>query len=285
MTFNILHWSALALSTVFAVVHAPHSTKRVTASAPPKRIVKRIDQNTVEAAGVRVRGKAYITHYAGQPAESRYDVEITRKPSDGTQWRLNDEASWYDLDWVYSGMSGATSAVPYSKKQRTMQVACYLLQADTRDERVTFHNLDIKRDMGFGYLIVTKAQSATTPDGVTVTLPVQNMLTSPGYWNYNGPPDVTFARIVLSPGGRRRVLPASALYQRYKVPVNLYVRAAAPLVTNSRADDNPIQDIHITTPDKQATHLDTLTLVIRQVADLQTIPLKFTVPIDRSRHD
>lgn len=286
MTIKAIYWSLAALSALRTVVYAsPHSIKRIAASVPPKSIVRRIDANTVEVAGVRVRSAAYISRNYDGAKTSRYDMNITRKPADGTQWRLADEASWYDLDWVYNGIEGATSVVPYSRKQRTMQAACYLIQADTREERVTFHGLDIKRSMGLGFLIVTKAQSVITPDGVTVTLPIQNMQTSPSAWCYNGPPDVVCARVLLSPGGRRRVLPASTLYQRYKVPVNLYVRAAAPLVTNSRADDNPVQDIHITLPDKQATHLDTPTLVIRQVSHLQTIPLKFEVPIDRSRHE
>ena len=290
MTFNALHWSVVALSAMCAVVHAPpRSPISPVLPVPKKGEVKRIDRNTVEVQGVRVRGTAYVSRSYKKSEASRYDMKITRKPSDGTQWHLVN--SWFGLDldyaWGDSGFAGETSAVPYRASQQAAQVKCELHQVDTREERVTFHNLDITRDeFGFGFLRVATPQTAITQDGVTVTLLVQNKETfvPNGCFNYNGPGDVVFCRVHLTPG-KRGVLPASPLYRRYKMPVSLQVRAAAPLFTNAHSDESSTPEIHFTTPDKHATHLDTLTLTIRQVAELQTISLKFEVPIDRNKHD
>lgn len=65
------------------------------------------------------------------------------------------------------------------------------------------------------------------------------------------------------------------------MPVRLRVYAAPPIFTCSSYIDGRYRQLKVTLPSSKATHIDKLTLVIEQCADLQTIPLKFHVPIER----
>jgi len=85
----------------------------------------------------------------------------------------------------------------------------------------------------------------------------------------------------LSPGGKRNALPDSPLYRRHRVPVSIRVGAAAPVFMSSNNGDSALPQITLTLRDSKASHLDSLTLVIHQRADLQSIPLAFRVPITR----
>ena len=50
--------------------------------------------------------------------------------------------------------------------------------------------------------------------------------------------------------------------------------------------DNTFTKIAVGMPDlKTITHLDTLTLIVRQWVDLKSVPVTLTVPIDRSVRD
>jgi len=250
------------------------------ASAPA---VKRLDRNTVQVQGARVSAAAYFDRTNGPPTVSRYAVQIKSKPPGPLRWELYNPLWGMGDAGGSQDIIGQESAAPYRPRQRQALITCRLRQYDEMEERVTFHDLTLVRVIGFGFLTVTKPQTATTPSGITVTLPVQNQETfmPGGSFSYNGPPDVVFARVALSPGGKRNALPDSPLYRRHRVPASIRVDAAAPVFMSSNNGDSALPQITLTLRDSKASHLDSLTLVIHQRADLQSIPLAFRVPITR----
>lgn len=256
-------------------------------AAPPA--VKRLDRNTVQVQGVRVFAAAYFDRGGGYPVSSRYAVQIESKPAGPLHWDLYDPLWGLGGAGGDQGIIGEESTTPYRSRQRHALVTCRLRQYDELDEKVTFHDLSLSRGMGFGgspgfgFLTVTKPQTATTSSGITVTLPVQNAATfmPGGVFVYNGPPGVVFACVGLSPGKNRNVLPASPLWRRHQVPVSIRLDAAAPVFMNSNSGSSSWPQITLTLRDPKATHLDSLTLIIHQRADLQSVPLAFEVPITR----
>lgn len=251
----------------------------VRADAPA---VKRLDRNTVQVQGVRVTAAAYFDRsYA--PTTSRYAVRIKSKPPGPWRWELDNPLWGLGDAGGNQDIIGQESVTPYRPRQRQALITCQLRQYDEMEEKVTFHDLTITRTMGFGFLMVTNPQTVTTPSGISVSLPVQNVETfmPNGAFIYNGPPDVVFARVALSPRGKRNALPDSPLFQRHRVPVSIRVDAAAPVFMNSNSGDSALPQITLTLRDPKATHLDALTLIIHQRADLQSIPLAFRVPITR----
>ena len=257
-----------------------------TASAPLKSnppVSNRTGQNEIQVQGVVVSAAAWVQ---GHPATSRYEVQITRMPTGLYRWDLYSP-SWgtYD-DEGFPGVSGEHSPTPYRKDQRLAEVTCTLRQYETLDETVTFHDIKVNREVdGFGFVTLTAAQTMTTPSGISVSLPVQNYKTfmPGGMFVYDGPPNVVFIRVLLSPGQKQTVLPNSPLYKRHRLPVGITVSTAPPVFMNSNSGraSLPQVDMTMTLSDEKATHIDTLTLVIRQRADLQSIPLSFEVPIER----
>lgn len=268
-------FGALALIGLLGQVGA------VSASMPSATpAVKWLGRSTVQVQGVRVRAAAYFARHSGYQTPSRYDVQIKKAPPGPPYWEL------YNPLWGPEGgqgMIGQESVSPYRPHQRQALVTCRLRQYDEQEERVTFHDLTIVRFMGFGFLTLTKPQTATTPSGITVSLPVQSQKTfmPGGSFDYNGPPDVVFARVSLSPGAKQSTLPASPLYRRHRGPVSIHIDTAAPVFLSYSSGDSALPQLHLSLRDRKATHLDTLTLVIHQRADLQSIPLAFRVPITR----
>lgn len=250
----------------------------VSAATP---VVKRLDRSTVQVQGVKVSTIAYFD--CRYSASSRYAVQIESKPAGPLRWELYNSSWGFDNVEGDQGIIGQESATPYRPRQRRTLITCQLRQYDVMEEKVTFHDLTLTRAMGFGFLTVTTPQTVTTPSGIAVALPVQNQETfmPGGTFSYNGPPNVVFARVAVSPGRKRNALPASPLFQRHRVPVSIRVDAAAPIFVNYNSGDSALPLLHLTLRDPKATHLESLTLVIRQRADLQSIPLTFRVPILR----
>lgn len=265
--------------SALALVALSCGTGAARADAPA---VKRLDRNTVQVQGVSVTAAAYFDRRS-PPTTSRYAVRIKSTPPGPWRWELYNPLWGLGDAWGNQNIIGQESVTPYRARQRQALITCQLRQYDTQEERVTFHDLTITRTMGFGFLTITTPQTVTTPSGITVSLPVQNQETfmPNGAFCYDGPPDVVFARVALSPGAKRNALPASPLYRRHQVPVSIRVDAAAPVFMNSNSGDSALPQITLTPRDPKATHLDSLTLIIHQRADLQSIPLAFRVPITR----
>lgn len=252
----------------------------VASNAAP--IVKRLDRNTVQVQGVQVAAAAYFDRRNGPPTVSRYAVRIKSKPAGPLLWEIYNPLWGLGDAWGNQDIIGQESVTPYRRHQRQALITCRLRQYDAMEERVTFHDLTLTRVMGFGFLTISNPLTETTPSGIKVTLPVQNRETfmPGGSFSYNGPPNVVFTRVGLSPGGKRNALPASPLYRRHRVPVSVRVDVAAPVFMSSNSGDSALAQITLSLRDPKATRLDSLTLVIHQRADLQSIPLAFRVPIN-----
>lgn len=245
------------------------------------------------AEGVTLRARAY-TDYSGAPKDaSRYDLQLVGKPKDGTQWdfTLDDEPKYH----YTGGISGARYPTSYNNKQTTTLHAT-LHQYETYDERVTFKNLDLGMEKGtppekypflFGpkspaqFMRLSESQTAVTPSGIAVTLPVQGAETTLG--GFNGPLNNSlFVNIDVSPDQREVVLTDSPLYKKYRKPVTIQLKAHASDSVLWDSASNKFNIIIIYTPNlKTLKRLDSLTLIVRQRVELQTIPVAIEVPVER----
>jgi len=242
--------------------------------------------------GCVLQARAYINK-AYQPKEwSRYDLEIVHTPKDSYQWDFTADD---DPDYHYTlGVEGGISPTRYElKRQTTIHVTLH--QYDTYEERVTFHDLDLgtPSSQGIGrlvggiarYLVLKEPVTATTPSGITITLPAQGQETLEKVFtgDFEGNAEALFIQISTSPSQREAVLPQSPLFQRHSKPVRIALNCAEPNVMVWCQADNTYKIISVGVPNlKTVTHLDTLTLIVRQRVDLQAIPISLQVPISRS---
>ena len=247
--------------------------------------------------GCTVRAQAY-TDKAYHPKESsRFTLEIVRTQKDSYNWDFTlDE----NPNYHYTNLHGGISPVPYgSKKQATVHAVLH--QYDIYEERVMFKNLDLgplssgifgstssgtkqKFDITPRYLALKEPVTATTPSGISITLPAQGAETlEKVFLNFNGNPNALFIRIETSPNQREVLLPESPLYKKHKKPVHIKLECPQPNSMVWYMADNTFKTIAVGLPNlKTVTHLDTLTLIIRQRVDLQSIPVAIKVPISRS---
>ena len=248
--------------------------------------------NYVAKGGCVLRAQAYKErdYYGlGSPrysVVSRYDLEIVRMPKTSCQWDYTlDE----DPDEHYTNLEGI-SPVPYGTKKHTILYAT-LHQYDIYEERVTFKDLNlepfparVKQKFYFTprFLLLKQAVTATTPSGVSLTLPIQGAAT-PANFNGGGNPDALFIQIHTSPNQREALLPNSPLFKKYGKPVRIKLECTPPNTLVWYRADNTYKTIAIGLPDlAKATHLNALTLIVRQRVDLQSIPVSIRVPISRS---
>ena len=174
-----------------------------------------------------------------------------------------------------------------------MTIHATLHEFDTYEERVTFHDLDLapladdfatKNGDSPRFLALKSAFTATTPSGIQITLPAQNVQHFEDMFSsYNGNPNALFIRIHTSPNQHLVVLPQSPLYKKYPKRVSIALDCVKPNSMVSYQADNTYKIIAVGLPNlKTVTHLDTLTLIVRQRVDLKSVPVTLTVPIDRS---
>lgn len=252
--------------------------------------------------GVKVRAEAYRDQNYPQPDESsRFTLSVIGRPK-GYQWELvnrGTEPHGSVLPDEYAcalrakgtEMGGYTSALPYAKGQKFARVKAALRQFDTFQETVTFRHLDVVRlpwgasifRGNFRSLLVTRPQTVTTPSGIRITLPVQDAKTNaPGF--YSGPGDVLFVHLEVMPGAGRVALPRSPLFVKHGKPVTIDVDAAKPLQASARSMDGEKRQLNLYLgAHNTVTHLDALTLVVTQRADLKTVPFMLDAPIASKR--
>lgn len=240
--------------------------------------------------GCVLQARAYINK-AYQPREwSRYDLDIVHVPKDFYQWDFtaDDDPSYH----FTSGVSGNISPVRYGSSQlATIHVTLH--QYDTIEERVTFHNLDLGtgssnpviKTLPARYLVLKEPVTATTPSGVTITLPAQGQETLEKVFTgaFEGNAEALFIQISTSPSQREAILPQSPLFQKHGKPVTIKLECVKPNFMVWYMADNTFKTIAVGLPNlKTVTHLDTLTLIVRQRVDLQAIPISLQVPISRN---
>ena len=259
--------------------------------------------------GCVLRAQAYRDKVYAPKEQSRYQLDIVQTPKGTAQWdfTLND-----DPEYHYSqGVNGAISLHPYGRRRRTTLYAT-LHEYETYEERVTFHNLDLG-PVGFNlfgepsskifgnpvsrphnmptvtprYLVLKEPVTATTPSGIAITLLAQGEETlEKVFSNFNGNADALFIQIRTSPSQKLAVLPLSPLYKKYPKPVRITLDCVKPNYMVWYMADNTFKTIAVGMPHLNAvTHLDTLTLIVRQRVDLKSVPVTLTVPIHRSVHE
>ncbi len=240
------------------------------------------------------RDKAYAPkeqsrHYAFKE-QSRYSFEVVQVPQGAGQWdfTLDDDPEYH---YIY-GVGGAVSPTPYGSSQQ-MIIHATLHQYDTYKEQVTFHNLDLvpladdfatKDGDTPRFLALKSALTVTTPSGIQITLPAQNVQHFEDMFSvYNGNINALFIRIETSPNQKLVPLPESPLYKQHPQPVRIALDCVKPNSMVFYQADNTYKIIAVGLPDlKTVMHLDTLTLIVRQRVDLRSVPVTLTVPVDRS---
>ena len=242
--------------------------------------------------GCKIEARAYID--PSEWASSRYDITVVNTKDSPTHWDMTE--GWQDEDATnlnhYSGgLSHAQSRLPYGKaKEATIKVT--LWQYATLEERVTFHNLDLapladeykirRDDITPRFLALDSAVTATTPSGITITLPAQHETFLTMFSNFNGNPNALFIKIKTTPNQRETALPQSPLYQKYQNPVQIKLDCDLPNLNEFYEADNTYDTIAIILPNlRTVTHLDTLTLVVRQRVNLQRLTVSLRLPVYR----
>ncbi len=244
------------------------------------------------ANGVTLKARAYTDYSGPLKYASRYDLAIAGTPKDGTKW---DFTLPVEPEYHYTGgIFNEASPTTYNNKP-TAILRATLHQYQIYDERVTFKNLDLapvaaKGSMfDFGSQVTPRALSLkepvtlTTPSGISVTLPAQDATTLfEVFSNFNGNANALFMKINVSPDERAVTLPASPLYKKYGKPVTIQLKTPAPNSMIWDSADNTFKTFAIYLPNlKTLKHLDSLTLVLRQRVELQTIPVAIEVPVER----
>ena len=246
-----------------------------------------------DVSGFVLQAEAYKDKVYAPKEQSRYKFSIVQTPKGSAQWdfTLDDDP---DLHLGHD-VSGAVSPTPYGRNH-LMTIHATLHECDTYEEQVTFRNLDLKRSssdliartMPCKYAALATSLTATTPSGITVTLPTQGEDTVAELFRgvFEGNFDALFFRIHTSPDQKLVMLPQSPLYKKYPKQVSIALDCPAPNFMAWYMADNTFTKISVGLPNPKAvTHLDTLTLIVRQRVDLRSVPVTLTVPIDQSVHE
>ena len=239
--------------------------------------------------GVTLKARTYTDHL-----DSRYDLSIAKTPDDGLKWD-------FTLDYRPSdhmkGTFGAFHPTSYADDKTTILRAT-LHQYEVHEERVTFKGLDIgptqvansnNYPMFFGpgsparFLQLAQPQTIVTPSGISVTLPAQGAQTARDFIrDFNGNVDALFLKVNVSPDEREVTLPNSPLYKRFPKPVSIKLETPEPNLMVYYMADNTFKTLKIGLPNLTTTaRLDSLTLILRQRVELQTIPVAIEVPVER----
>ena len=241
-------------------------------------------------AGCAIEARAYVD--PSQWASSRCDIVLPHAASGSLRWDFTVDSEHFTNPRYYTSLGSWQARLPYGKAKQTV-VPITLRHYDTLEERVTFRDLDL-RPVGEGLedelgmpsrtLSLKAPLTAVTPSGIRVTLPAQDetfMELVSGC--YNGNAEALFIRIQTMPNTPRVALPQSPLWQKYHKPIQIqFGREESYWRGLCYGVDNTSDLIGIGLPNlRTATHLDTLTLIIRQRIDLQTVPVQITMPVSR----
>jgi hypothetical protein len=249
--------------------------------------------------GCVLRARAYVD---ARIPKSDYGctLEIVRVPKNSFSWDFVLDSDPYDH---YTKVDGSITPTAV-KRRRQATIGATLYQYDKAEERVTFHNLDLgplavslfkiygdpnkdtvnRHAATPRYLVLKQPVTITTPTGIAITLPVQGEETLVKMFpNMGGNPDALFIQIDVSPSQHEAVLPQSSLFLKHGKPVTIKLDCAKPDSMVWSTADNTFKTIALELPNlKTVTHLDTLTLIVRQRVDLQALPISLQVPISRS---
>ena len=245
--------------------------------------------------GVTLRARAYTDRSVALKYASRYDMSIAKAPDDGRKWdfTLDDRPK----DHITGSISGAFYQTTYNNKP-TAILRATLHQYEVYEERVTFKDLELgpitptKPGIypGFSgsfkprYLEVSGPQTVVTPSGISVTLPAQDATVLQRVFggSFIGNAGALFLDIDVQPDAREVTLPDSPLYKRFPRPVSIKLETLRPNSMVWYMADNTFKTLAIGLPNLGTkTRLDSLTLIVRQRVELQTIPIAIEVPVER----
>ena len=238
-------------------------------------------------AGCRVQARAYVDPTVW--ASSRFDMAVVNLPNSPARWDFTLDWEHFTEPLRYTAVT-AQSRLPYGKAKVTV-IHATLCQYAALEERVTFHDLDLTpladdwETQAGGtprFLALKSAVTATTPSGIQITLPAQNVQHFRGMFSgFNGNPNALFVRIKTTPNQPETILPLSPLYRKYHKPILIQINNADNSYAYSSAyPDNTATTIGINLPNlRTVMHLDTLTLIVRQRVNLKKVPIAVCVPI------
>lgn len=240
-------------------------------------------------AGCQVQARAYVDPMVWE--SSRFDMAVVNPPNSPTRWDFTLDWEHFTDPQRYTAVN-SQSRLPYGKA-KTTTIHATLCQYAILEERVTFHDLDLNPladdwDTKHGetprFLALPSAVTATTPSGIRITLPAQNVQHFTDMFSgFNGPIDALFIRIETMPNQPETILSLSPLYRKYYKPVLIQINNADNLYHYSNADaDNTATIMGINLPNlRTVMHLNALTLIVRQRVNLKEVPVAVRVPISR----
>jgi hypothetical protein len=240
---------------------------------------------TVRTAGCPVQGRAYFDQ--DYWASSRFDFQVAPPAGTPDHWDFTLDRQGEITPEHYIALRSGQSLLPYGRAAETT-IRATLWRYDTLEERVTFHDLDLRpladdwmtrHGVAERFLDLKSARTATTPSGITITLPAQQLDSMPCL---NGNGNALFIRIQTTPDDRNAVLPESPLYRKYRKPARIFLGCEKPDGMVFYEADNTYKTIAVDIPElRTATHLDSLTLIVRQRVNLQCVPVAVTLPVSR----
>jgi len=215
---------------------------------------------------------------------SRFDLQLYQPGNTPYRWDFVIPGSNFPRTEALESMGRSDYR---TQKQATIYAT--MRQYDLLEEKVTFTNLDLApskaSDGPSRVLSLAQARSITTPGGITITLPAQSYNAMPP--GIRGRADLIFIRVDVSPGAKRIAsLPSSPLWRRHHRPISLQIAQGVlmPWGIDFYYHDVPLNYglVTVSLPNlKTATQLDELSLMVRQRADLQTVPIAIQVPISK----
>ncbi len=231
--------------------------------------------------GYTLKARAYVD---SSRLPSRYDLRLLQPKKAPYRWDFVIPNS----DYPRTEALASVGTTDYrTQKQATIRAT--LRQYDTYEEKVSFKNLPLTPiDPSYApsrVLSLSQARSITTPSGITITLPAQNYDAMPP--GIAGDPNVIFIRVNVSPTDKSIAsLPNSPLWRKHHRPISLQVgkKMLLPWGEEFYYQDTPLNYglVAISIPNlKTATRLDELTLMVRQRANLQTVPIAIKIPISK----
>jgi hypothetical protein len=241
-------------------------------------------------AGCKVQARAYIDPTVWQ--SSRFDMTVVNPAEGDVHWDFTLDWEHTTQPYYYTGLSRGQSRLPYGKAKQTT-IHATLFRYSTLEERVTFHNLDLcplatddneaKSGSTPRFLALKSAVTATTPSGIQITLPAQNVKHFHDMFsNFNGNPNALFIRIETTPDQREVVLPLSPLYQKYHKPLSIQLACDQPDMMVFYQADNTDKTIAVGLPNlRTVMHLDFLTIVVRQRVNTLVLPIAVRLPVSR----
>lgn len=228
--------------------------------------------------GVTAHGTSSLPHH--------WEIELTGEQAEWEPFSVHGfehSAAGYGLD------SGILWSLPYAAQNHQVRLRAELRQFDTLDESIAFHHLKVRsgtvkwnnQQWFYRYAAVEKPQTVITASGVRITLPVQgtrplstDSLTHISLAELGAPGDRGLYFKLIYPRNRQ-VFTHSRLYQRYHRSIAIQLEDAPSF----RLRQEGPRSVVVETKGKPVQYIPTLALRVQQRADLQKIPLAFTVPV------